>query len=259
MKKNTKRLQLPPIPSAANYANSEKIELRLARLRQAIIHSRPTRSRPNTHEKFETLLEFFIDSERRQEDVKKIYPKGWEHLQTCERCKSLHAAVTSAPDSFENSSIRPTLPFLAPMPPNALWSKQIRARVGGAPFQCMFIIQPAHLTRTLAVSSSLVLRGDAPPAQKSLLLSDTITFDQQTIDIEAWLYHAQPQTTADLEISAISAEPLPEALRVSLIWNDQRYSSLLQHGKCIFNALPLADLENLRDLRVEFAAESSVP
>ncbi|MBI5031717.1 MAG: hypothetical protein HZB51_14400 [Chloroflexi bacterium] len=163
--------------------------------------------------------------------------------------------MTSPIDSSQNIPTNLTLPFLAPMPPNALWSKQMRSRVGGAPLQFGFIIQAPHLSRAIASPSSLVLRGDALPAQKSLLLSDTITFDHQEIAIDVWLYHPEHQNTVDLEISAVSSVSPLEPLRVTLIWNEHCYSSRLQNGKCLITAIPITDLETLRDLRVEFEAE----
>ncbi len=271
MRKNTKRHAAqpnqpgrkqmhppPPMRPAKDYIdNSKKIGPQFERLRRAILAAPgKTRSRPLSHAEFGELLEFYIDSERRQEDTKKLYPRAWEHLQTCERCRSLYDLMNATLDDSITLPARPPLPFLAPIPPNALWSQQIRSRVGGAPLKFGFIVQAAHLTRALTLPSSLVLRGDAPPAQKSLLLSDTVTLDQQEIAVDVWLYHPEQQNTADIEISAVSSKPLSEPLRVTLNWNEQRYSSLLQNGKCVFNAIPLSDPQNLRDLRVEFEAES---
>lgn len=272
MKKNTKRqitqpsqpgrnpLHSPPRTRSAKNSlrPSKKMGPHLARLAQAILASpSQTRSKTLSHAAFEELLEFYIDSECRQEDVKKLYPKAWKHLQTCVRCRSTHDLMTQSLDSFIDLPVRPPLPFLAPPAPNALWSKQIRPRVGGAPLKFDFIIHAAHFARALSSPSSLVLRGDAPPAQKSLLLSDTVTLDQQDIAVDVWLYHPEHQHTAKIEISAISSAMLPQPLHVTLTWNDQRYSSVLENGSCVFSAILLSNELPPRDLRVEFEAESS--
>lgn len=224
---------------------------RFANLMQAIQNTPKTIS----HTACEELLEFYVDSEQHHENVRELYPLVWKHLQTCKRCQSSYEFMNAAQDSSVDFSTKLNLPFLAPANPNALWNKKIRPRVGGAPLGFNFVIQAAHLTRTFNSPSSLVLRGDGPPSTKSLILSDVVTLPEQEIAIDVWLYRPEHQDTVTFEISAVSSTPLAEPMQVALAWNDHRFTGSLQKGQCIFDSIPLSELQGYRDLRVEFEAK----
>ncbi|GEM_PF-1083610 len=262
-----KRTKIPKMERATRTApryltDSPTLALRLQRLARAIAAApgQPSPA-PLSHAACEALLEFYVDHERRAEEARALYPAVWEHLQTCARCRESYdlakaALADAAPDSISTRASIPALPFLIRADETTAWSKQVRSRVGGAPLGFGFIIQPQHLQRLFAPAPAARLRGAAAPTERALLLSDTVNLGQRNALVEMWVHRFADSPEGRLEIFLVSSSPLPEPLHVTLRWNDQQHSEVIVRGHCAFDHLPIAELENARDLRVEFAEQS---
>ena len=268
MKKKNQTIETAQRRSKPNQTRSAKNQSRntvipgsrFQHLAQAIATS-PVRSQSAglSHADCVALLEFYIDYELRQQDAQKIYPPVWKHLQTCARCLESYELIKSTLElgqSDQSTSI-PALPFFAPAAENAAWSKRVRARVGGAALGFGFIIQPSHLHQLFNSTSAALVRGPATTDERSLLLTDTINLGQRDVMIEIWIKRSEHSSEGQLEISVASSAPLPEPLRAKLQWNDHTYSAIVQQGICSFEHLAISELQNARDLRVEFEAGPS--
>jgi len=234
----------------------ESLTQRLARLAQAIA-SASLPSRPLSHADIEALLEFYVDSEQRGDDVRTLYPAVWKHLQSCSRCHTSYLLLTEAlSESSEPPTIQAerSLPFLVTQPENAAWRKYVRSRIAGASLGFGFTIRAEHLQKLVAPPSepALVLRNHAQSETKALLLSDHFTLGKREVMVELWTRRTQDPDQVQIEIILASSAPLPEPLRVSLRWNGHHYSSQIQQGYGVIERIPIADLKNARDLHVDF-------
>ncbi|MEW5720082.1 MAG: hypothetical protein AB1817_15760 [Chloroflexota bacterium] len=232
----------------------KKLSAGLRRLSRALATTPPIEI---THADCEAQLEFYVDAEKRNKNVRARYPSIWRHLQTCEQCRlsyTLLADSRSDPLSEITSASLSPLPFLVPSDSRKAWTRQIRSHVGGAPLGFGFTIQPAHLARALAPTAALVTRGDSAASGKTLLLSDVLTLGARDVTVDIWIHRVAHAPTARLEITLAASAPLPEPLRATLKWNDHQFSDLVRNDACVFDALPVAAIENARALRVEFDA-----
>jgi hypothetical protein len=236
----------------AKARRKESLTQRLARLAQAIASASPT-----LHADVEALLEFYVDSEQRGDDVRTLYPAVWKHLQSCNRCHTSYLLLTEAlSESSEPPTIQAerSLPFLVTQPENAAWRKYVRSRIAGAPLGFGFTIQAEYLQKLVAPPSepALVLRNHAQPEIKTLLLSDHFTLGKREVMVELWTRRTQDPDQVQIEIILASSAPLPEPLHVSLRWNGHHYASQIQQGYGVIERIPIADLKNARDLHVDF-------
>jgi len=245
-----------------NRRKKHTLALRLQYLAQAIASvSDASRVHRLSHAEVESLIEFYVDSEKRGEKAQALYPAVWSHLQSCGHCRASYTLLTEAtPDgsSLENdrphtARLAPTLPFLAAQTKDAAWTKHVRSRVGGAPLRFGFTIHPVHL-RTLFASTLPVtaMRDQPSPTRRALLLSDTFALGQREVVAELWTQRGEDPTQIQIEVVLVSSSPLPDPLRVSIRWNDRHYSGLIQQGRTILGGIPTSDLESARDLRVDF-------
>ncbi len=231
----------------------ESLTPRLARLAQAIATTSSRRAL--THADVEALLEFYVDSERRGENARTLYPTVWQHLQACDLCRTSYTLLTQA--LAENSEPSPEhplppLPFLTPQPEKAAWHKHLRSRIAGAPLGFGFTIHAEHLQKLVASSeSALVLRNHTQPETKTLLLADHVPLGKRDVIVEVWTHRAEPNYLR-LEIVVVASDPLPESLRVSVRWNAHHYTSPIRQGYGIIERIPIPDLQNARDLHVDF-------
>ncbi len=249
-----KRTRVQSAALRSTLLDLKKLSAGLRRLSRALA---ATPSVAITHADCEAQLEFYIDAERRNENIRARYPSVWQHLQTCPQCRLSYTLLAdSRSDSLSETATAalPPLPFLVPADSRNAWMRQIRSRIGGAPLGFGFIIQPAHLAHALAPTSALVTRGEAEASDKSLLLSDMLTLGARDVTVDIWVYRAAHAPTARLEVALAASAPLPEPLRATLKWNDHQFSDLVRDGVCAFDALPVAAIENARDLRVEIDA-----
>jgi len=235
----------------------EPLALRLKHLAQAIASaSHASSPRRLSHHELESLLEFYVDSEQRGDDVRTLYPAVWKHLQSCSQCHTSYLLLTKAlAESAESPPLQATrpLPFSVTQPENAAWRKYIRSRIAGAPLGFGFTIQAEYLQKLVASSEpALVLRNHAQPETKTLLLSDHLTLGKHEVMVELWTHRTQDADHVHIEITLAATAPLPEPLRVSLRWNGHHYSSQIQQGYGVIERIPIADLKNARDLHVDF-------
>ena len=238
----------------AKARRKESLTQRLARLAQAIAATSPTRAL--SHADVEAILEFYVDSEQRGDDVRTLYPAVWKHLQSCNRCHTSYLLLTEAlSESSEPPTIQAerSLPFLVTQPENAAWRKYVRSRIAGASLGFGFTIRAEHLQKLVASSEpALVLRNHAQSETKALLLSDHLTLGKHEVMVELWTHRTQDADHVHIEIILAATAPLPEPLRVSLRWNGHHYSSQIQQGYGVIERIPIADLKNARDLHVDF-------
>ena len=230
----------------------ESLTQRLARLAQAIASASPT-----LHADVEALLEFYVDSEQRGDDVRTLYPAVWKHLQSCSQCHTSYLLLTQAlAESAESPPLQATrpLPFSVTQPENAAWRKYVCSRIAGASLGFGFTIRAEHLQKLVAPPSepALVLRNHAQSETKALLLSDHLTLGKHEVMVELWTHRTQDADHVHIEIILAATAPLPEPLRVSLRWNGHHYASQIQQGYGVIERIPIADLKNARDLHVDF-------
>jgi hypothetical protein len=235
----------------------EPLALRLKHLAQAIASaSHASSPRRLSHHEVESLLEFYVDSEQRGDDVRTLYPAVWKHLQSCSQCHTSYLLLTKAlAESAESPPIQSTRPspFPVTQPENAAWRKYIRSRIAGASLGFGFTIQAEYLQKLVASSEpALVLRNHAQPETKTLLLSDHLTLGKHEVMVELWTHRTQDADHVHIEIILAATAPLPEPLRVSLRWNGHHYASQIQQGYGVIERIPIADLKNARDLHVDF-------
>ena len=209
-----------------------------------------------SHVECEEMLAFYADSEKRGENVRALYPAVWKHLQACPRCRAAYTILmeTTADDSTipEVTSAHP-LPFLVAQPEDAAWHTRVRSRIGGAPLGFGFTIRAEHLQKLVAPpESALILREQSPRADRSLLLSDTVTLGKREVIVQVWTRRTADPTRGQIEITLAASAPLPEPLRVSIAWNAHQYASQIQNGCARIDDIPLDELATARDLRVDF-------
>ncbi len=236
--------------------------LRFQHLAQAIASVPDAiQARRLSHVEVESLIEFYVDSEKRGEKVRTLYPAVWEHLQSCDRCRASYILLieatsnSSTPESDGLPSIKAAqpLPFLVAQREDAAWNRHVRSRIGGAPLGFGFTIHAGHLQRLVAFPApAIALRDQSQPGARSLLLSDTFTLGKREVMVELWTRRTEDSTQVQIEIHLASSTSLSELLRVSIQWNGHRYSSPIRQGRGMIDRIALADLERARDLRVEF-------
>jgi hypothetical protein len=207
------------------------------------------------------MLEFYVDSEHRKEDVRSLYPTVWKHIRTCTRCRESYTLITEAtsdrykPESDESltASFAHPLPFLVTQRENAAWSKHVRSRIGGAPLGFGFTIHTEHLQRLVSLPApALALRDQARPGARTLLLSDTFALGKREVMVELWTRRTEDPAQVQIEITLASSTSLPDPLRVSIRWNGHLYSSPIHQGQGVIDRIALSDLESARNLRVDF-------
>lgn len=254
---------------------NKALAVRLRRLAQAIAGA-PTAAKAArlSCDACEALLEFYMDAAERGEKVRARFPAVWKHLQTCARCQESYRLLSESFGCTQDVSLRaetpsigdalpsaPPLPFLAPAPSDAAWSKRVRSRVGGAPLGFGFIIQALHLRRVVSASQpALLVRGKPAPslrlrsgqAQRSLVLSDTLSLGDRDVAVQVWAQRLDDSDAIRLEGLIASSTPLPAPLRVTLRWDDYAYSNLVHQGRFSFDEIPVSSLEHIRDFHVEF-------
>lgn len=243
--------------------DSHTLAPRLQRLAQdiATISLTPKKSRFTCAE-CEQLIEFYVDAEKRGEQVRTGFPVVWKHLKTCDRCRTSYELLTEALnesaltnfDAFPASP--PPLPFLAPPSSNTPWTRHAHARVAGAPLNFGFTIRALYLRQSLSTNQpTLVMRGEPGPAKRALVLSDTISLGNRDVIVKIWIQRLETSPFARLEISLAASVPLPDPLRVNLTSDGYTYSNIIQKGHFSFDEFPVSVLEDARDLRVEFEAD----
>lgn len=241
----------------------------LDRLIQAITAtSTASKHQELTHQDCEAALEFYVDAEGRGQKARTLYPAVWRHLRSCARCRASYALLADALQDKEplNAGLEshlspPALPFLAPQREDAPWTKHVRARVGGAPFNFGLNIRILHLQQRLSMSQpTMLLRGESEPAKRALALSDTISLGALDVMVKIWVQRLDTPEFVRLEILLASSAPLPDPLHVNLIWNDHTHSDVIHEGRFSFDKFPASALEDGgRKLRVEFKADNQPP
>lgn len=260
MKKQGKKRTASDRPSDEHFLRDPKTYApRFQRLAQALAVATDTRKRPElSHEECEALLEFYVDSERRGENVRTVYPAVFKHLTTCERCRTSYDLLTGAQaqdasrDLAFSAEPRIEVPFLVQAAPDATWSKQIRSPIGGARLGFVFKINPSHLARVIAQPPQLAMRGQIT-TERSLLLLDSIALGSRNVQVSLWLHRSADSDYARLEISVVSSSPLPEPLNAILRWNDHRHAAPIEQGVGWIDQLSISDLENA-PISIEFEA-----
>lgn len=245
-----------PKPTAAS--TQDTLITQLQRLMQAIVAAPNQRThRPLSHEECEAMLEFYADCEMRGERAQQLYLEVWKHLQSCGRCRlsydllmeSLQSDSLSEPDAPDTAT---HLPFLIPSRQHPHWTKHIRSRVGGAPLGFSYSINPQYLRNVLAFEQQTMLTRESPATGTSLFLFDTVSLDRQEIDVEVWTESLPDISQIRFSIYLTSANPLPLPLQASLQWNNRFLLGLVRQGQLVFDGIPIADLEQVQDLRLEF-------
>jgi len=245
-----------------NRRKKHTLAMRLQHLAQAIA-SGPDASRVHrlSHAKVESLIEFYVDSEKRGEKAQALYPAVWSHLQSCSHCRVSYTLLTEAASDSDQresdglhaaKSARP-LPFLTAQTESAAWSKHVRSRIGGALLGFGFTIHSEHLQRLISSPTpALALRDQSRPGARALLLSDTFLLGKREIMVELWTHRTEDPAQVQIEITLASSTSLPDPLRVSIHWNGHKYSSPIHQGRGVIDRIAISDLERARDLRVDF-------
>ena len=244
-----------PKPNRARRKHAET-QIALGKLQaprfQRLAHDIASANRETSHSEFESLLEFVVDGESRGENLQTVYPEVWKHLQNCKRCQLSYELMTTIPRLETPLARIQSKSEPAPqVDQNSVWTKHVRSRVGGAPLGFGFAIQPAFLTRLVTPQNALLTRGSALEG-KRLLLSDSITLGDRNIAVTIWLHPEDPNNTARLEILVASYAPLPEPLNAILKWNGHVRSIPVHEGECSFDHIPLTEIADASDLRVDF-------
>lgn len=245
-----------------NRRKKKPLALRLKHLAQAVASvsgASPVQRLP--HVEVESLIEFYVDSEKRGEKVRTLYPAVWEHLKSCNRCRASYTLLTEATSNSSElegdglpstRSVHP-LPFLTAEVKDAAWSKHVRSRIGGAPLGFGFTIHSGHLQRLASLPApALVLRDQSRPGARALLLSDTFTLGKREVLVELWSQRTEDPTQVQIEIALTSSNSLPDPLCVTVRWNEHHYSSQIHQGRGVIDRIAISDLESARDLRVDF-------
>lgn len=234
---------------------------RFQRLARAIAEAPDLKSMSLSHKECEALLEFYVDSERQDEQFQRLYPSVRQHLQECERCRLSYTLLAeSLLEVSKNSPLDlrleplPALSFLTPSALDVAWTKYYRPRIRGAPMAFGFTIRPSYLQKLFA-SPALATRGE-PTSERSLLLSDTFSFRERQIDVEIWAHRSGDTSQVVLEIFLVSSAPLPEPLHVVLKWGEHQMSVPIQQGRASIEGLRISDLGQAQDLRVELETDS---
>jgi len=217
-----------------------------------------------SHEECESLLEFYVDNERRGENARRLYPQVFKHLKTCTSCQITYEALTDAvsPAASRDFTLpaepRGELPSLR-QTPNPAWSKQIHSPITGGRLGFAFTISPRTVASAFASPQFALLREggerEESPRGGRLLLADSVALGRRNVDVELRIRSDKPES-ARLEIFVVSSSPLPEPLRVKLHWNDKQYPAVIEQGHASIDGLSVSGLENAQ-VRVEFEAGTS--
>ena len=214
-----------------------------------------------THEECESLLEFYVDSEKRGENARVLYPKVFKHFDTCARCRMMYDALSDAVSPAAShdfdlpSKPEIELPFLR-QSPNPLWRKQIRSPIAGGALGFGFTLSPRIVAGALASRKFAALRErgerENTPTSGTLLLFDSIALGSRNVNVELRIGSDQPDR-AHIEVSVVSSSPLPEPVSVKLYWNDKQYPAIVEQGHASIDDIAVSDLENAQ-VRLEFEA-----
>lgn len=252
--------------TAKQFPPGESLAPRLQRLAQAIAAAPPPSNRVIlSHEECQALLEFYVESEERNEDVRARYPAVKAHLESCDECRFSYQLLKEppvaddVPDVFSASKPARPLPFLGPSTPNEAWTGYRRSRIAGAPLGFGYQIQPALYDQRPVASPATILRSGESLGAKSLLVSDSLTLSKYDITVDAWLFPRQAQGMAKVEVSLAASETLPGPVRVTLAAGDLAYHGVIQEGGCRFDDIPLSEIKGRHDWHVEFEIGEAPP
>ncbi|MBI4788986.1 MAG: hypothetical protein HY782_18295 [Chloroflexi bacterium] len=258
------RVKRPRAPDMRTLGDPKQLAPKFQRLAQTIaaapdIHPRA----PLSHEDCQALLEFYVDSEKRGENARALYPGISKHLKTCADCQMTYDSLTEAlsePASRDftlPSNLKFDLPFLVHSQPNAPSSKYVHSRVAGGPLRFGVIVNSKTIGSALASSAQFALPGERGESatEGSLLFLDSFALGRRSVDVELRMRPVDAHH-ARLDISVVPSTPLPEPLRISLYLNDEPYPAALEHGRGSTGEISLAKLENAQ-IRVEFEVSLS--
>jgi hypothetical protein len=242
------------------------LAFRLQHLAQAIASATDaSRAGRPSHIQVESILDFYVDGEKRGEKVQTLYPAIWSHLQSCNVCRASYVLLTAAAsdtlpqESDELDTAKPArpLPFLANQEKEAAWTRQVRSAVGGARLGFGFVVLPSYLQQLISAPRALELRGEPDQSARALLLADTIHLGTREVIVKMWIHSPADSPEGRLEVALVASAALPEPIHVTLHWNGHQFSDIVRDGHCSFDHLPISDLRNVRDFRVEFEAGQS--
>ncbi len=252
-----------PVSKTTSVPTGPAYRAQFQHLADAIVRAPAGRSQLS-HEECDELIEFYVDGEMRGEDVRRLYPMVFAHLQTCRRCALSHALLTdallddsSAPAADKLDDHVPTTPPFAGTDSTTSWTLRIRSGIGGAPRQFGFVIHPDHVKRVMAFApSTLAVRAPAQAANRTLLLSDTLAFGRQEYAVQAWASRSD-RTHARIVVSVASSEPLPGPLRATLKWDAHHATGWVREGETLLDSIPIAELEQAKDVALEFEPDAA--
>ena len=243
--------------------NPKQIAAKFQRLAQAIADAPDTRTRTQlSHEECQQLLEFYVDSEKRGENARRIYPTVFKHLTTCERCQIAYDVLTDAvsPAASRDFALpterKADLSFLVGKIPQAALNKYIHSRIAGGRLGFGYAIDPKFVASALDSPAALEVRGETS-SEGSLLLLDSVALGSRDLTVELRMRRLESDSVR-LDISVVPSSPLPEPLRVDLYLDDKPYSASIEHDHGSTDEIPLANLANAQ-IRVEFEVGPAAP
>lgn len=205
-------------------------------------------------EECEGLLDIYVDDELAGRNVQHLYPRVWQHFQTCTRCQRAHGLIADTLNQEREGKLipiphleAPRLSFLRSYSTDAPWITRLRPRLSGAPFGLVFSFNLAYLRTLLAPPVFVAARTEEPlptPTTR-LLLADTISIDRQTLVVEVTAIH-RPENHEHMDLRALisGSGPLPENLWARLTWADQiRLAPVDVQGQVDFGEVSLIKLQ----------------
>jgi hypothetical protein len=197
------------------------------------------RAESRVHAECAEVLAWYVTDEQRGEEVHKLYPAVWRHLQTCARCAESYALLAESLAKSESTAATShtapqPLPFLQPLP-NRPWHQQRSPRLLGGQSRTTFLFNPVHLQDSFSGVPRTGVRGAGPAGTKSLLLSDQIIVNEQPLEVQAWLVRSSTMPDRfHIHLLVGSLEPLKTNLRAVLHWSGQEYTSYFRAGETTF-------------------------
>ncbi len=229
-------------PRPAATTNRPKLSQRgLARLAADLAQVQTDLPQLVSQDEWEQLLPWYVSDELSGENVRALYPRLWQHLQTCTRCAESYALLKLALEEDTGAAIpreaRPTLPFEF-TPADSAWFQQKSSQLLGDKPRVNFILNPTHLKKLFAAPQFSSLRDAGDQPARALLLQDEMSIGDQTMVVQAWLISSAGSRNVNVQLQIVPLTPLRAPLEAYLRWGASEYRTRITQGAGAFENIP---------------------
>ncbi|HZQ08041.1 MAG TPA: hypothetical protein VFD70_15770 [Anaerolineae bacterium] len=222
--------------------SSAEWQRRLERLYADLVETKAKRPRRGRQEHVQEWLPFYVVAQQNNQAADRLYPEIARHLAQCGECQSAYEILQRGflPNLVPGDSLPAVTP--QPKPTDPAWERIEFPAAANQPPRFQFLIQPGVLRRSW---NQLPALHRGAPESRALLISDQISFDNQSVFVQAWLAPASAQNERfDLHVVLNSSTAIPFRVQAQLDWGEHHYESILKRGRAQFNQLALVNLKS---------------